>query len=76
VPVANTFFELVAKPDGTYAAHVDGKGMRAALSNSWSNYEEFRTGIIARLHPTLTVDATTDVATAIQLLSLRQQFCQ
>src|SRR5207248_10116953 len=49
VPIANTFFELVAKPDGTYAAHVDGKGTRAVLSNSWTNYEEFRSGNVARL---------------------------
>jgi hypothetical protein len=75
VGIANTFFELVAKPDGTYAAHVDGKGMRAVVSNSWTNYEEFRSGIVARLHPTLAVSAGTAPADALQVLSLRKKFC-
>jgi hypothetical protein len=75
VPIANTFFELVAKPDGTYAAHVDGKGSRATLSNSWTNYEEFRPGIVARLNPVLTIDDTTPVSTAIGILSMRKKFC-
>jgi hypothetical protein len=75
VPIANTFHELVAKPDGTYAAHVDGKGSRATLSNSWTNYEEFRPGIVARLNPVLTVDDTTPVSTAIGVLGMRKKFC-
>jgi hypothetical protein len=76
VPMANTFFELVAKPDGTYADHVDGKGSRATVSNSWTNYEEFRTGIVARLQPVLTIDAMTPVPDAITRLNLRRKFCQ
>ena len=76
VPIANTFFELVAKPDGTYAAHVDGKGTRAVVSNSWTNYEEFRPGIVSRLNPSLAIDDTTPVSTAIGILSMRKKFCQ
>jgi hypothetical protein len=75
VPMANTFFELVAKPDGTYADHVDGKGSRATVSNSWTNYEEFRAGIVARLQPNLTTDAMTPVEEAITRLGLRRKFC-
>jgi hypothetical protein len=75
VPMANTFFELVVKPDGTYAAHVDGKGTRPVVSNSWTNYEEFRPGIVARLQPKLTVDGMTPVPDAITILGLRKRFC-
>jgi hypothetical protein len=75
VPMANTFFELVAKPDGSYAAHVDGKGTRPVISNSWTNYEEFRAGIVARLQPNLTIDRTTPVPAAIAILGLRKKFC-
>jgi hypothetical protein len=75
VPIANTFFELIAKPDGTYADHVDGKGSRAVVSNSWTSYEEFRPGIVRRLHPVMTVDASTPLATAIQILQLRKSLC-
>jgi hypothetical protein len=76
VPIANTFFELVAKPDGTYATHITGKGTRAAISTSWTNYEEFRAGIVARLVPDLAVDAMTPLPDAVTRLSLRRKFCQ
>jgi hypothetical protein len=77
VPMANTFLEVIAKPDGTYAGNVDGTGTRASVSDSWMNYEEFRAGIVQRLHPTLvTVDDTIDVGSAISVLSLRQRLCR
>jgi hypothetical protein len=75
VPIANTFLQLVAKPDGTYAAHVDGKGSRAAVSTSWTNYDEFAPGITRRLVPVLTIDATTPLANAITILNLRRKYC-
>jgi len=76
VPIANTFHELVAKTDGTYAAYVDGTGMRAAVSTSWTNYEEFRPGIVARLVPALAVTATTPPGAALTALNLRKRFCR
>ena len=76
VPIANTFFEKVIKPDGTYATHITGKGTRAAISASWTNYEEFRAGIVARLVPDLTVDAMTPLPDAVTRLNLRRKFCQ
>ena len=75
VGMANIFFELIAKPDGTYAARVDGVGMRAVVSNSWLKYDQFRSGIIARLQPKLTVDDATTVPDGIAALSTRRQFC-
>jgi hypothetical protein len=75
VPIANTFFELIAKPDGTYADHVDGKGSRTTLSTSWTNYEEFRPGIVARLVPVMTVDAMTAPPDAVTILNLRRKYC-
>jgi hypothetical protein len=76
VPIANTFYEKVAKPDGTYATHITGKGTRAAISPSWTNYEEFRAGIIARLVPVLTIDAMTPPPDAVTRLNLRRKYCQ
>jgi len=39
------------------------------------SYEEFRPGIVARLAPKLTVDATTPTADAITILSQRKRLC-
>jgi hypothetical protein len=75
VPIANTFLEVIAKPDGTYASEVDGSGTRASVSGSWMNYEELRAGIVARLSPSLTIDANTPVGTAISILSQRKKLC-
>jgi hypothetical protein len=77
VGIANTFLEVIAKPDGTYADHVDGikGGTRPAISNSWMSYEEFRPGIVARLAPKLTIDASTPTADAITILSQRKRLC-
>ena len=75
VPMANTFLDVIAKPDGTYASEVDGSGTRASVSASWMNYEEFRTGIVARLAPRLTVEESTAVADAITILSTRKRLC-
>jgi hypothetical protein len=75
IPMANTFLEVIAKADGTYAGEVDGSGTRASVSGSWMNYEEFRSGIVARLSPNLTLSATTPVAEAISILSLRKKLC-
>jgi hypothetical protein len=75
VPIANTFFEKVIKPDGTYATHITGKGTRAAISTSWTNYEEFRAGIVTRLVPDLSVDAMTLLPDAVTRLNLRRKFC-
>jgi hypothetical protein len=75
VPMANTFLDLIAKPDGTYASKVDGTGSRAGVSGSWMNYEEFRSGIVARLSPKLTVDETTSPAAAVGILSTRKRLC-
>jgi len=75
VPMANTFLDVIAKPDGTYASEVDGSGTRASVSGSWMNYEEFRAGIVARLSPKLTVETSTSVEEAISILSLRKRLC-
>ncbi len=78
VGIANTFLEVIARPDGTYAEHVDGMkgGTRPTISGSWMNYEEFRAGIVARLQPRLTVDASTPLADAITILSQRKRLCR
>jgi hypothetical protein len=77
VPMANTFLDVIAQPGGTYAANVDGTGTRAEVSDAWLNYEEFRPGIVAALHPNLTtVDTSTNIATAIAMLGLRQKLCE
>jgi hypothetical protein len=73
--MANTFLEVIAKADGTFASEVDGSGTRASVSNSWMNYEEFRPGIVARLAPKLTVDDSTAVADAVTILSTRKRLC-
>jgi hypothetical protein len=75
VPMANTFLEVIAKPDGTYASEVDGSGTRASVSGSWMSYEEFRGGIVARLSPKLTIDASTSLGDAISILSTRKRLC-
>ena len=75
VPMANTFLEVIAKPDGSYASEVDGSGMRASVSGAWMNYEEFRSGIVARLLPRLTVDDSTPEADAVSILSTRKRLC-
>jgi hypothetical protein len=76
VPMANTFLDVIAQPGGAYAANVDGTGTRSAVSDAWLNYEEFRPGIAATLHPNLTtIGASTAIPTAIAVLSMRQKLC-
>jgi hypothetical protein len=76
VPMANTFLDVIAKPGGTYAANVDGTGDRGGVSDAWLNYEEFRSGIAATLHPKLTtIDANTSIPIAIAVLNMRQNLC-
>jgi hypothetical protein len=77
VPMASTFLEVIARPDGTYASHVDFKGgtTRPSISGSWMNYEEFRPGIVARLLPRLTTDASTSLADGVSILSQRKRLC-
>src|SRR5262249_26596075 len=72
IAVANTFHEVIAKPDGTFTGHVVGKGTRASVSTSWVNYEPFRPGIYQKIvTPATLAAAQTNVATAISILSLR-----
>jgi hypothetical protein len=70
--IADTFLEVIAKPDGTFANKVTGTGTRASVSTSWVGYEPFRAGIYQRIVTDATLaDAQTNVATAISILSLR-----
>jgi len=74
VPMADTFLQVIAKPDGTFAGNVDGTGSRTSVSSSWVGYEEFREGIYRILFTQATVQsARTNVGTAVGLLSTRKK---
>lgn len=72
VAMADTFLQVIAKPDGTFADFVDGKGTRTSVSTSWVNYEDFRTGIYKTIiTPTVQANAATNAGTALGILSIK-----
>jgi hypothetical protein len=75
VPMADTFLQVIKLPDGTFAGKVNGGGTpRASVSASWTNYEEYRSGIYASLFKQAQLDAARNNAQgALGILSIRKR---
>jgi hypothetical protein len=75
VPMADTFLQVIKLPDGRFAGKVNGGGTpRASVSASWTNYEEFRTGIYASLFgPAQLEAARSNASGALTILNIRKR---